>query len=151
MTCLTLQAFCRQASDFRLGLFSKEECQHAAIYIEGTSHGIVQSNTLRNNASIGIQVQDSACPTLERNTVSAENLPAIRFAGKSSGQIRNNVLESKGNHAVVVVEDASPCIEQNTASGKKKPAIVSKSHRTRCAHKSDVQTLHEKASKRMDF
>eukprot|EP00435_Cladocopium_sp_Y103_P016764 s1248_g4.t1 len=127
----------------------KEECQHAAICIEGTSRALVQSNTLQNNSGIGIQVQDSACPTLERNTVSAPNLPAIRFAGKSSGTIRNNVLTSKGNHVLVVSGDASPNIEKNT-SGKKRPAIpLSDQAQGACTSETegDVQTMLEERAK----
>ena len=124
----------------------KEECQHAAICIEGTSRALVQSNTLENNSGIGIQVQDSACPTLERNTISAPNLPAIRFAGKSSGTIRNNTLTSKGKHALVVSGDASPSIEKT--SGKKRPAIpLSDQAPGTCTSETDgdLQTMLERA------
>ena len=127
----------------------KEECQHAAICIEGTSRALVQSNTLKNNSGIGIQVQDSACPTLERNTVSAPNFPAIRFSGKSSGTIRNNTLTSKGNHALVVSGDASPSVEKNT-SGKKRPAIpLSDQAQGACTSETegDVQTMLEERAK----
>lgn len=76
------------------------------IYFDFKSKNLKHQNLPPNKRlrGIGVQVLDSACPTLEGNQICVSSKSAaIRCMGKSGGRIQKNLLKSwERKHALVI-------------------------------------------------
>lgn len=83
------------------------------LYYRGAAGGVARRNTVQNNYSSGIEVDEQAIPRLESNSVRGNQVSGIAYEGMAGGVALGNLIEENRNHGVQVALQATPVVQNN--------------------------------------